>query len=194
MKIGISIAMGDALHSPKKEEFFQVPFPFSFRKLPKLPKNLEHPWGWVISMTIVMIRMTLSVLRCGLLSDSRAGVPGSYSARTVFESAISSSPSIPSSSSSPSSFKNNLDRCGCQPLVDPLLLSACSSTIISHLPTLFSYAPPKIQHCCQTCDQKLNKGVFWIKPTCLNQLGCVRLDQEGAGEPEQHSHHDHHLM
>ena len=44
----------------------------------------------VLTIRIMMMRMmmTLSVLRCGLVSDSKAGEPGSYSARTVSESAI----------------------------------------------------------------------------------------------------------
>ena len=44
----------------------------------------------VLTIRIMMMRMmmTLSVLRCGLVSDSKAGEPGSYSARIVFESAI----------------------------------------------------------------------------------------------------------
>ena len=44
----------------------------------------------VLRIKMMMMRMiiTLSVLRCGLVSNSKAGVPGSYLARTVFESAI----------------------------------------------------------------------------------------------------------
>ena len=47
----------------------------------------------VIIMVIIKMRMTLSVLRCGFVSDSRAGEPESYLARTAFESAMTSSSS-----------------------------------------------------------------------------------------------------